>query len=347
MPVYFIHFVTNRCNANCEHCFVDKKDFNNELSLDEIRRMSKTMGNNLYNVLLTGGEPFIRKDLFEIVHNYFHNTKTESIQIPTNGLLTDHIVKTAKEILKDNPNKQLGVNLSMDGIGRDHDKIRGVKGMFKRMIKTYNELFILEEENDNFNLNINVTVSHYNQDKLVSIYKYLINELKAKNIFNSLIRGNPQNPIAKKVDLKKYEYFNHLLENGLKNKELSGYSKFFLSNVINAQNIVSRKNIVKIAKHNKYVQPCYAGSLLGVIYSRGDVYPCELLNKKIGNIRDYNYDFRKLWLNNRTKKIREYIKNNKCFCTHECFMTVNTLFNPQLLPNVFKEFLRVKKWKLY
>ena len=67
-PVSLIQFVTERCNARCPHCFVDLKTQENELSLEQIEKISKTTGSALRNIALTGGEPFIRDDLFEIAN---------------------------------------------------------------------------------------------------------------------------------------------------------------------------------------------------------------------------------------------------------------------------------------
>ena len=65
-PVSIVHFLTNRCNARCSFCFIDFDDpntFKNELTLEEIEKLTKTLGKSLLNVNLTGGEPFARKDI--------------------------------------------------------------------------------------------------------------------------------------------------------------------------------------------------------------------------------------------------------------------------------------------
>ena len=76
-PVSLVHFVTNRCNARCSFCFIDFENeniFNNELSIKEIDKLTKTFGKSLINVNLTGGEPFARKDLVDIAKMYCKNT---------------------------------------------------------------------------------------------------------------------------------------------------------------------------------------------------------------------------------------------------------------------------------
>src|SRR5712691_2581922 len=91
-PVSLVHFVTNRCNARCSFCFIDfddPKTFRDELTIDEIDRITKALGPNLQNVNLTGGEPFARRDLLDIARCYFRNTKARSIFITSNGSLPD------------------------------------------------------------------------------------------------------------------------------------------------------------------------------------------------------------------------------------------------------------------
>ena len=87
-----------------------------------------------------------------------------------------------------------------------------------------------------------------------------------------------------------------------------------------------------------YISPCHAGGLFGIITASGLVYPCEILDSShmIGNIRDYNLNFKNLWLSNKAKEEVSFIRKTKCFCTHECFNQVNILFNPKYYPKVIK-----------
>jgi radical SAM protein with 4Fe4S-binding SPASM domain len=99
-------------------------------------------------------------------------------------------------------------------------------------------------------------------------------------------------------------------------------------------NKIRSQIIIDTAKHKKYITPCYAGKVAGVMMANGDVFPCELLNRKMGNVKDYRYDFKKLWKSKQAKAIADHITDSKCFCTHECFHTANIVFNPKLLTRV-------------
>jgi|TARA_B100000315_G_C14222494_1_gene427134 MoaA/NifB/PqqE/SkfB family radical SAM enzyme len=73
---------------------------------------------------------------------------------------------------------------------------------------------------------------------------------------------------------------------------------------------------------------------MGILYDNGDVYSCEILeNAFIGNIREYDYDFCKLWSTNKAESLRKEIKNG-CYCTFECAMASSILFNPRYLAKI-------------
>ena len=83
------------------------------------------------------------------------------------------------------------------------------------------------------------------------------------------------------------------------------------------------------------------------MFSKGQVLPCELRWRDvIGNVRDVDYDFMKLWRSPEADAYRQDIRCNKCFCTYECFLTLNVLFNPCVLPRVGWEWSQLKVAKL-
>jgi radical SAM protein with 4Fe4S-binding SPASM domain len=106
------------------------------------------------------------------------------------------------------------------------------------------------------------------------------------------------------------------------------------------KDILSWEMIKKMYMHPKYISPCHAGSLFGIITSNGKVYPCEILeNKLLGNLRDNDMDFMKIWNNKNTKEARKTIIKDKCNCTYECALSYNILGNwryqPRLASSLF------------
>lgn len=322
-PVYLIHLITQNCNASCSHCFVQSKSNKSELSVPEIEKFCSRMGKNLYQVNLSGGEPFLRPDITKICETYIKNTPVKVIRISSNGYLVDKITEHTESILNLDPSVKIVIELSIDGIDGLHDKIRGVEGIFNHAIKTYGNLKELKKLYSNLHLNVNLTVSSNNQDFLLETYDYITKKLKMDNISITLVRGNPKEEGAKYFSLGKYEDFIKKVNNDLKRKRLLGYTSLINGNLINAQNIIARKRIVKTIKKNKFISRCYAGILGLVIESDGKVFGCELIHDELGNVKNENFE--KIWLGNKARQFRK--ANKKCFCTHECFLTMNILFN--------------------
>jgi len=127
---------------------------------------------------------------------------------------------------------------------------------------------------------------------------------------------------------------------------LSGYYKMPFSDVLNAKRIVRPRIIAKTFRENRYQIPCYGGTLGAAMFSKGQVLPCELRwHDVIGNVRDVDYDFMKLWNSPKAEALRRDIRCNKCFCTYECFLTINILFNPLVLPRVGWQWAQLKAAK--
>ena len=348
-PLYFVYFVTDLCNAHCKHCLLASHDEairDKELGIDEIEKVSASMDDMLF-FTPTGGEPFLRKDLAEIVRIFHVNNHALNVGIPSNGSMTGRVVEAVKTMLEQNPDIDLHIDVSIDDIGEAHDEIRGFPGLFERATRTYHELRKLESLYPRFSTCVEITVSAYNQDHLLDLYHHLTAKVGVNTVFTLLTRGAPREPGAGKVDITKYEELHRTLEADNKARILSGYYKMPFSDVLNAKRIYRPELIAKTVREQKYQIPCFAGSLGAAMFSQGQVLPCELqVDRIIGNVRDYDYDFKALWSSERADELRHYIRDTECFCTYECFLTINILFNPLVLPQVFKEWMILKGAKL-
>jgi len=354
MPAYMVFFITDACNAKCKHCLLadgahpgwetpSMQFKKQELSLEEIDKVTASMGKSLMFLLPTGGEPFLRKDIGEIVKIFYKNTGVRNVGIPTNGSTTARTLKIVEDVLKSCPDLDFGVDVSLDGVGALHDEIRVFPGLFERSIQTYKELKKLAKHYPKFNVNVETTVSSHNDKFLMENYAWFRRELEVDNVFTLLTRGSPKESIAKFFDVKLYEEYADLIEKDMKSGSLSGYDTFPFADIINAKRIVRHRLIAEIAKTNSYQIPCYAGSLGACMFANGDILPCELLiDRKLGNVRDHNYDFKKIWYGQKADEARTFIRDTKCFCTYECFLTVNILFNPRMMPKVLKEWGSIK-----
>ena len=347
LPSYFIFYPTSRCNLMCSHCFyhdsLNKRM--NELSLEEIDAFTKTM-DPLLSLILTGGEPYLRHDLDQIARIFYENTRTPIITIPSNGWYLDKMSEQIRNMMKWCPELILNQLISIDGLKEDHDAIRmkglnkggGAKGSFDKALDAIKLIKELQKEFGRINLGIATTFTSENQHKMKDIVKGIYELAKPDNITIALVRGDPKEKVNQNLDIKLYQEAVEFRNNLFYSKKMSGHAKFKGNKLATAGRIILNEKVQQIFETGEYQMPCYSANLSGVMYPEGQVHPCEILDKshKIGNIRDFNLDFKKLWLSQKAKKEVNFIRKTKCVCTHECFNSVNILFNPKFYPKLIK-----------
>jgi len=318
-PLFGLFFqITNVCNAKCLMCFNWQKlnKVSDEVSLSEIERFTKTIGRLPY-ITLGGGEPFLRDDLVEICQIFSKNNQVSKIAIPTNCLSTDRIIDSAKKILESCPIK-LKVVLSLDGLEEIHDNIRGIKGTFNKFLETYEKLNQLSKKHPQLQLSINTTISDKNEDNILEVIDFVDKNLAVKFHTLEIIRGcyNQRNVQAPSLD--KYQ---QLIKSILESKTINNnkYHKVMYS--------YYHKIALDTLRENKQLIPCRISSFLPVIDAVGNVYNCELL-PAIGNLKDSNYNFLKIWQSDKAKQQRKDISNKKCHCTHFCYQIQNIPMSP-------------------
>ena len=274
-PLYFILFVTKNCNARCGHCLLGSHiRHTGELTIDELEKVSASMDDMIF-FTPTGGEPFLRKDLGEIVKVFHKNNHVLNCGIPSNGSLTSRNVEITEDILKSCPDMDLHIDISIDGIGEDHDRFRGFPGLFDRAVRTYKELRQLEKHYPNFSVCAEIAVTGYNHEMLDDIYFYLKDKVGVNTVFTLLFRGAPMDPggahsapidpHAAEFDIANYEKFHQLLEDENLKQRITGYYKLPFADILNAYRIVRPKLLAKTVRTRRYQIPCYAGSLGGAM----------------------------------------------------------------------------------
>jgi len=345
-PVQLTFFVTRRCNAKCPFCFYVNNTRNSEiseaeLSLDEIKRISISLGELLW-LAFSGGEPYLRKDLVEISKVFYQHNSPAFMLFPTNGLLPDLIKDKTEQILKHCKNSVVTVKLSIDGLHGDHDSLRDTPGCFDKTMKTYHLLGDLLERYPNFELGVNTVFCSENQDKMDEIIDFIQGLTNIKTHTISMVRGNLESSHYKEVDHGKYSHAISRLENNLKNRTSNMY-RFRGARLKAAQDILQRRLIHQTMLSQERQIPCYAGRLNLVLTETGDVYPCEILSTSFGNVRDYDYNMKEIVHSDRAGPVLDSIYNKRCYCTHECYFITNILFNPRLYPALAKEYVQIQK----
>jgi radical SAM protein with 4Fe4S-binding SPASM domain len=309
-----------------------------ELSLDEIRKISGSMGDLLW-LAFSGGEIFLRDDLVEITKVFYGTNRPSIILFPTNGLLPGLIREKIAAVLESCGESTIVVKLSLEGMEEMNDALRG-KGSFRKTMETYDQLGELLDEYPNFELGVNTVFCSGNQGSMDELIEFVKGLDRVRTHTLSLIRGNVADEGLKDVDMEKYYKTVERMAGNLRNRVSNVYS-FRGAKIKAAQDILQRRLIYETFTRNRRMVPCHAGRLNIVVSDSGDVYPCELLDEKLGNIRESGYDMRRLLRSPHAKEVISSIRKDGCFCTHECNFMTNILFSPGKYPALLKEYMRL------
>ena len=165
-PTNAVLEITSRCNLRCEFCWlwgesgVGKKYAKEEMSTEEVKNVIDSLPATCYLVYIAGGEPFIRKDILEIIK--YTKSKGTMVNLTTNGML---IGKMSKGIIESGLDQ---INISVDGMKETHDSIRG-RGSFDKVMENTRKL--IEEKKLRGSkrpiIKLNTTISTLNYSNLV------------------------------------------------------------------------------------------------------------------------------------------------------------------------------------
>ena len=343
-PIHLTFFLTKRCNSRCPFCFYLKSaeegpEKTPELQLEEVRKISRSLGGLLW-LAFSGGEIYLRDDLVEISRVFYGNNRPAIMLFPTNGLLPEVIREKTERILRDCSRSVIAVKLSLDGLGPAHDALRNTPGSFEETMQSYEMLGRFIPRYPNFELGVNTVFCSENQDAMDDIIDFVKGMKNIKTHTISLVRGNLADKGFKKVDFSKYSRAIGRLEENLK-EDASQVYRFRGAKIKAAQDILQRRLIYRTMEEKKRLIQCYAGRLNLVLTEGGDVYPCEILARSFGNVRDHGYDLMKVVSCGKAREVVASIRNNECYCTHECYFMTNILFNPALYPALLREYIRI------
>ncbi|HXK60703.1 MAG TPA: radical SAM protein [Acidobacteriota bacterium] len=338
LPVSLIFFVTSRCNLLCRHCFYweelnKKKD---ELELSEIEKIAASLP-NLLTVSLTGGEPYLRPDLPEIAAAFERYSKVRNIQIPSNGYSVAKTLERAQALLQKVRNAKVATGVSLDGPRDVHNRIRQNPRSFDCALDTLKGLKELKTDHRNLSVGVALTVSTSNQDCFGEFYRFVAEELQPDAITITLVRGNPIDPTLKAVNLNKYAAISRDVIQYRRQRKPAGS---IVERAVIAKEEETYRLISEAATADRRIAPCYAGDLIGILGETGDVYLCETLDRKMGNVRQFDCDFRALWNSPQADSARRYQKELGCQCTYECAMSINSLFSPKRALRILRNSLK-------
>lgn len=306
---------TYRCQMGCKMCHIWKNptDKNKEITAKDLEKLPHMRSTNI-----TGGEPFLRDDLEEIVEVVLK--RSDRLVISTSGYHTDRILKLANKFPK------IGVRVSIEGLAKINNYLRGRDDGFDRGLRTLLGLRRMGIRDIGFG----ITVSNNNSEDMLWLYE-LAKELKMEfataAFHNSFYFHKDDNIITNKDEVIKN--FKELIERLLKEKSpKSWYRAFFNLGLIN------------YIRGGKRMLPCEAGTENFFIDPYGEVLPCNGMEEKywymsMGNIRESD-NFMDIWNSDKAKEVRRMVRN----CPKNCWMIGTAA------PVMKKYILHPTKWVL-
>ena len=340
LPEFVIAYVTERCNLKCEHCFfwreVDAPG--GTMTADEWRRIARHLGSTAF-IALTGGEPFLRDDLDQIAIAFAEEAHPLGLQITSNGLIPGRVEAMARKILAGAPDLHLGISVSIDGSEPVHDRIRAHAGSWACAAETLDRLVRLRAGEPRLKIATGTVFCQETQHVAADCLLDIQRRWQPNSMALILVRGEPRDPALLSVDLALYKRTMEIVHGFSvvgSNAPMAAIGKAI-------GRAVSREKvsvISRVAERDEFVVPCVAGSMAGVIHSDGRVAPCELLSDTFGNLRDVDYDFRRLWQSEPARAFRRRIVEERCRCTHECFVAPSVAFTPSRWPTLLGRTLR-------
>lgn len=283
--------VTYRCNARCNMCDVWKFPTKpaEEIGLDVIRKLP-----DLFFANVTGGEPFVRQDLPEIITEL--RKKAKRIVISTNGFFTDRIVSLCKQY------PDLGIRISIEGLQESNDVIRGMPGQYERTQATLKQL----QEMGLKDIGFAMTVQDKNYQDLVTLYKMARDmdyEFATATVHNSHYFHKWDNKVQKQEEV--FAAFRALIAELLKSKKPKEWFRaYFNHGLMNYIEGKPRFLACEMGKDGFFVDPY------------GDVLACNGMDEKMpmGNLKEQSWE--EIWNSKRAQEVRQAVKN----CKKNCWM---------------------------
>lgn len=269
LPNDFVLAITYSCNSRCRMCNIWKSEARPVFPLSEYQKLPADMK----EVNLSGGEPFLRADLVDLVALLVKQNPQVRIIINSNGFATELISAKIKEIIKIKPDIILG--FSIDGIGQLHDEVRGIPGGFDKVMATIKAVKNLGVKD----LRIAYTAGDYNINQMTQVYdlsRQLGMEFTMAAIHNAENYFNiSDNKITKLSEFKKE--FDILIKRELATWQPKNWSRAYFVYAL-YRFLVSHKRLL----------PNYSGRDNVFIDPLGDVYPSDVSGHKMGNLKDFD-----------------------------------------------------------
>lgn len=332
LPFSLVVSVSFRCNSRCQTCGVWRKP-SDDMSAAEWERVFARIGRAPVYITFTGGEPFLRRDLTEIVLSAYRHCRPSVITIPTNGLLTERIAEQVQRICAEAPQTQIGINLSLDEIGERHDVIRGVPGNWQRAMKTWQALKEMQPHHPNLLLSVHTVISKFNVHRFHELYAAL-ETLQPDSYITEIAEERVElDTVGWQITPTATEYAPLADFLTRQASQAAHHGRARVTQAFRAEYYQLAKRILF---EQRQVIPCYAGWASGHIAPNGDVWSCCIRAESVGNLREHHYDLGAIWRGEPMGTLRRSIYRRECACPMANASYANMLLHPPTLQRVIR-----------
>jgi radical SAM protein with 4Fe4S-binding SPASM domain len=275
-PTNAVIAVTLNCNSRCLACDIWKQSSAGEMLPEEYLKLPSS----LRAINLTGGEPFLRRDLLAVIAAMRQACPRARLVISSNGLLLERLHRLAPEL------RQMGsavaVRISIDGIGETHDRLRGIPQGFSRALQALQAL----KEAGVRDLGISMTIQEDNVAEVSQVYQ-LAEELRLE-FSPTLVTDSPiyygegKSRFRPQNEDELAEQLQFLIGSEYRHRDPKRWARAWFA-----------KGLLRYALQGTRLVPCDAGQGFFYLDPYGNVYGCHLLPRPLGNLREQ--DWESLW----------------------------------------------------
>lgn len=266
-PTHAIIAVTDRCNARCVMCDIWQKPAGPELRPVDYSRLPSS----LKEINVTGGEPLLRADLAEVILQMQRQCPGVRIVLSTNGLLPGRLERLLEAA------KGIAVRISLDGMNGLHDEIRGIAGAFDRV----KESIEVARRAGITDLGLSATMTRQNAGKVADVQafarkqglEFTVTVAHSSSFFFGDQTSEEPDSAAAITDMKTMR--GRLYES---THPKEWFRAYYVSGLID------------VLHGNPRPVRCRAGTDFFYMDPEGNVYPCHILERRMGNIREKSFE---------------------------------------------------------
>jgi MoaA/NifB/PqqE/SkfB family radical SAM enzyme len=233
---------------------------------------------------------------------------------------------------------QLVLNFSIDDIGERHDRLRGHRNNYDKVVASYRLAKRLQREHDHLVVGIHTVISKFNADRIGTIADRL-EELEPDSYITEIAEqrvelGTEDKDIA--PDQQAYGRAVDALAERMRRRRRRGRP---IGRLVESLRLEYYELVKRILAERTQVIPCYAGWASAHLAPDGDVWGCCVRAEPLGNVRDADYDFRKVWFSDAADAFRSSVRAKECACPLANASYTNMLLSPRSLLGVARNYL--------